>query len=312
MTSSGCRHDGRGSQGPKGKARAEGRERAKHAAWREAVRFVAVSQDGAGAFLNAIPMRDDMRMETWAMRISVQRRLGLPLDAACQAAAAGKKTRNKKIHDEFGDAAVNVPQQSHNTRHKCVLQRLILALRAAWGTAVRMEPKGHLGQSYNKQPDVDACNIGRGGKRFSGDVKVVCPLTSGGEHGRKGAFVAFGNTEAFYRNMVEGHGPYRAEGEGGEGEGEGDGGECEGYGGEGMEGERKSKGERGQGTGRWHTRGGRVVGGDRRIPSYGGEYRYAREDKDVDVRLLLFESFGGFGKGSARSSGGRRTCCRTS
>ncbi|EOD24022.1 hypothetical protein EMIHUDRAFT_207064 [Emiliania huxleyi CCMP1516] len=76
----------------KGKAQAKGRERAKHAAWREAVRFVAVSQDGAGAFLNAIPMRDDMRMETWAMRLSVQRRLGLPLDVACQAArAAGKK-----------------------------------------------------------------------------------------------------------------------------------------------------------------------------------------------------------------------------
>ena len=108
---------------------------------------MAASQDGAGAFLNAIPMRDDMRKETWAMRISVQRRLGLPLE---QAAAAGKKTRNQKIHDEFGDAALNVPQQSHNTRHKCVLQRLILALRAAWGTAVRMEPKGHLGQSYNK------------------------------------------------------------------------------------------------------------------------------------------------------------------
>ena len=64
-----------------------------------------------------------------------------------------------------------------------------------------------------------------------------------------------------------------------------------------MEGERKSRGERGQGTGRWHTRGGRVVGGDRRIPSYGGDYRYAREDKGVEVQLLLFESFGGFGKG---------------
>ena len=36
-----------------------------------------------------------------------------------------------------------------------------------------------------------------------------------------------------------------------------------------------------------YTRGGRVVGGDRRIPSYGGEYRYAREDKDVDVQLLF-------------------------
>ena len=56
-------------------------------------------------------------------------------------------------------------------RHKYTLRRLILALRAAWGTAVRMEPKAHLGQSYNKQPDVDACNIGRGGKRYSGDVK---------------------------------------------------------------------------------------------------------------------------------------------
>ena len=90
----------------------------------------------------------------------------------------------------------------------------------------------------------------------------------------------------------------------------------DGYGGEGMEGERKSKGERGQGTGRWHTRGGRVVGGDRRIPSYSGDYRYAREDKGVEVQLLLFESFGGFGKGvprgSVRSSGERRTCYRTS
>ena len=29
----------------------------------------------------------------------------------------------------------------------------------------------------------------------------------------------------------------------------------------------------------------------------GGDYRYAREDKDVDVQLLLFESFVGFGRG---------------
>ena len=86
-------------RGKRGKARAEGRERARHAAWREAVRFVAVSQDGAGAFLNAIPMRDDMRMETWAMRLSVQRRLGLPLDVACQAVSVGKRTRNKKYED---------------------------------------------------------------------------------------------------------------------------------------------------------------------------------------------------------------------
>ena len=97
----------------------------------------------------------------------------------------GKKTRNKKYHDEFGDAVVNVPQQVHNIKYKYTLQRLILALRAAWGTAVRKEPTNHLGHSYNKQPDVDACNIGTGGKRYSGDVKVVCPLTSSGECNRR-------------------------------------------------------------------------------------------------------------------------------
>jgi len=31
-------------------------------------------------------MRDDMKMESWVMRVTVQRRLGLPLDVACQAA----------------------------------------------------------------------------------------------------------------------------------------------------------------------------------------------------------------------------------
>ena len=60
------------------------------------------------------------------------------------------------------------------------LRRLILALRAAWGTAVRMEPKAHLGQSYNKQPDVYADSIGKDGTHYCGDVKVVCPLSSSG------------------------------------------------------------------------------------------------------------------------------------
>ena len=34
------------------------------------------------------------------------------------------------------------------------------------------------------------------------------------------------------------------------------------------------------------ARGGRVVGGDRRIPSYGGNYRYAREDKGVEAAAV--------------------------
>ena len=37
-------------------------------------------------------MRDDMKMESWAMRVTVQRRLGLPLDVACQAAEAAAQS----------------------------------------------------------------------------------------------------------------------------------------------------------------------------------------------------------------------------
>ena len=58
-------------------------------------------------------MRDDMKMETWAMRITVQRRLGLPLDVACQAVEAGKKAPNGKPHEELGDAAMVNPRAKH-------------------------------------------------------------------------------------------------------------------------------------------------------------------------------------------------------
>jgi len=43
----------------------------------------------------------------------------------------------------------------------------------------------------------------------------------------------------------------------------------------------------------------------------GLDYRYAREDKDVEVQLL-FDRSAGPGRGSARSSGRRRTYYRTS
>ena len=46
---------------------------------REAVRFIAASQPHAGDVLNAIPMRSEFRVPSWAMRVIVQRRLGLPL-----------------------------------------------------------------------------------------------------------------------------------------------------------------------------------------------------------------------------------------
>ena len=59
-------------------------------------------------------MRDDMRMETWAMRSRCSAAWVSPSTCGLPGrvdAWASKKTRNKKYHDEcFGDAAVNVPR----------------------------------------------------------------------------------------------------------------------------------------------------------------------------------------------------------
>ena len=157
-----------------------------HKCWREAIRFVAVSQEGAGAFLNAIPMRDDMKMETWAMRITVQRRLGLPLDVACQAVEAGKKAPNGKPHEELGDAAMVNPRAKHATRHKYLLKRLVKTLRSAWGMLIEMEPTAHLSYSNPKQPDVAAANIGKGHVRLVGDLKLTSSLACKGGIGSAG------------------------------------------------------------------------------------------------------------------------------
>ena len=199
-----------------------------HKCWREAIRFVAVSQEGAGAFLNAIPMRDDMKMETWAMRITVQRRLGLPLDVACQAVEAGKKAPNGKPHEELGDAAMVNPRAKHATRHKYLLKRLVKTLRSAWGMLIEMEPTAHLSYSNPKQPDVAAANIGKGHVRLVGDLKLTSSLAcKGGDRlGWKGAFVAFGNTERALLDLVLGHAAWPLPEGGGEG-----GGGCRGGGG---------------------------------------------------------------------------------
>ena len=95
------------------------------------------------------------------MRVTVQRRLGLPLDVACQAAEEGKRAPNGQLHDILGDAAMVNPRSKHATRHKFLLKRLIKCLRSAWGMIIEMEPTAHLSYSNPKQPDVAAANIGR-------------------------------------------------------------------------------------------------------------------------------------------------------
>ena len=79
------------------------------------VRFVSASQPHAGDVLNAVPMRREFRVPTWAMRIIVQRRLGLPLDASGEPTCTA---RGGRVQDPMGDAASNIGRAGHNQRHQ--------------------------------------------------------------------------------------------------------------------------------------------------------------------------------------------------
>ena len=69
---------------------------------------MAVSQPYAGAWLNAVPKFDVFKINSWAMRILVQRRLGLPLTAT---AVEGKVSKHGRVFDVMGDLATNDGKQ---------------------------------------------------------------------------------------------------------------------------------------------------------------------------------------------------------
>ena len=112
-------------------------ERCTAASTREAVRFIAVSQPYAGAFLNAVPSHRVFRINTWAMRILVQRRLGLPLAAR---PVPGLLSKHGCEFDVMGDMATNDGKSGHQTRHHDVLVELVKRLRSVWGARVEYEP----------------------------------------------------------------------------------------------------------------------------------------------------------------------------
>jgi hypothetical protein len=137
---------------------------------REAARLVAVSQPHAGAFLNAVPSLGPFRIGSWALRIIVQRRLGLPLSAA---AAEGVVSRHDLEFDVFGDVAANDGEAGHQTRHHQLLVELVARLRSVWAGAVVYEPRQY---AYSdKRPDLEV--HGPEGL-LGGDVKLKDPLGS--------------------------------------------------------------------------------------------------------------------------------------
>jgi hypothetical protein len=159
-------------------------QRVQHVSVREAVRFMAVSQPYAGAWLNAVPSHRPFAIHSWAMRILVQRRLGLPLTAV---AAAGAVSRHGREFDVLGDLATNDGKAGHQTRHYTVLRELVQRLRSVWGSAVEYEPPDYKDYSDHR-PDV-AIHAAAG--LVLGDVKVFDDVGSEPSAvGMRGGYVA--------------------------------------------------------------------------------------------------------------------------
>ena len=158
---------------------------------REAARFISVSQAYAGAFLNAVPRQPAFRMPTWALRIALQRRLGLPLTAATVAAGGGgggRRSRHGKFFDRLG--ATNAGESGHQTRRFLILNALYDAPRRVYGGQVQREP-ADCSEYSDHRPDLVLLLEG---VLTVFDLKVFAPIGSDAGEGLRGGFVGFGNT----------------------------------------------------------------------------------------------------------------------
>ena len=169
-----------------------------------------MSQPHAGDFLNAVPKRPAFRINTWAMRIAVQRRLGLPLTAAELSSGLSK---HGHAFDAMGDLATNDGHSGCQGRHFSVLTELVRVLRTAYGRRVEYEPKGYRDYS-DTRPDLTIEGVGAGGGKYVGDTKLFDSCgSSPAAVGVRGAYVAFGNTGPRAREVVHGLAERGEEGE---------------------------------------------------------------------------------------------------
>ena len=160
-----------------------------------------MSQPFAGAFLNAVPSRHWFRLETRALRIAVQRRVGLPISDGLSPHLTSSKG---KPYDALGDVAQNDGLEGHAHRHSELLQELVRVTRSVWGARVQLEPEDY--SSYSDyRPDMAAPFAGESGSTYIGELKFIDPLSSDPANiDRRGGFVCFGNTEPPMREKVFG------------------------------------------------------------------------------------------------------------
>ena len=155
---------------------------------------MAVSQPGAGNFLHAVPSRQPFKLNSWAMSIAVQRRLGLPLGTALSSAM--RFGRHGQRLDAFGDVALADGEGGHATRHAELLHVLRQVLAPVYGAQrVVKEPEDHLDYNAAHRPDLVIYGAGVGGVMLVLDLKIFGPVPSDlNTLCPRGERVAFGNT----------------------------------------------------------------------------------------------------------------------
>jgi hypothetical protein len=168
---------------------------------RDQVRFIAVSQPFAGAFLNAVPSRKPFRLPTWALRIAIQRRLGLPLSIATEE----RRNRKGQLLDVYGDVALNAPDTGFGSRHDALLAELVSVVRSVFGRRVVKEPRDHRSYNAGHRPDFNVADGALDGGHIIGELKLTDQMTAEATNiGRRGARVAFGNSRPDLRKQVLG------------------------------------------------------------------------------------------------------------
>ena len=190
--------------------------------FREQVRRVAVSQEGAGRWMQMVP--DGTRatsIEDSDLELMLQRRGGLEISAA--AAAHDVLERSGEVVDRKGDKLANGGE--YNRRHQAVLHAGVYMVRAgAIGAIVQGDKeKPELTNMLNEDHIVDFAEIDGdpdGGGDVCYEVKVPSPLKkkfsegngskAGGQPATVGHVHGFGSTYEEYHNTQDGIRPQAA------------------------------------------------------------------------------------------------------
>jgi hypothetical protein len=116
----------------------------------------------------------------------------LPIDDA----AVRLASTEGKAFDVYGDVAQNDGRQGYAHRHSTLLQEVVRIARSVWGARVQLEPDDYLPYSTYR-PDMAVPYAGDSGSTYLGELKFIDPLSSNPANiQRRGAYIAFGNTES--------------------------------------------------------------------------------------------------------------------